>query len=44
MGSELVVVDAPTLLVLQASHKWQGRIKINVLRGQKIVKLEVPYE
>ena len=44
VGSELVVGDAPTLLVLQASHKWQGRLKINVLRGQKIVKLEVPYE
>jgi S1-C subfamily serine protease len=42
--STFPVTDAPTLLVLQASHKWQQRLHINVLRQQKMLKLQVPYE
>ena len=32
------------LLVLQASHKWQQRLHINVFRDHKMIKLEIPYE
>jgi hypothetical protein len=27
-----------------ASHKWQGRLHIDVLRDHKTIKLEIPYE
>jgi hypothetical protein len=43
-GSVFVIADAPLLLVLQASHKWQGRLHINVMRDHKMIKLEIPYE
>lgn len=44
MSSIFIVADAPTLLVLQASQKWQVRLHIDVLRQQRIIKLEVPYK
>jgi hypothetical protein len=43
-GSDFIVSDAPTLLVLQASQKWQQRLRINVLRNQQILQLQVPYK
>ena len=43
-GSEFPVEDAPMLLVLQASHKWQQRLHLNVFRDHRLIKLEVPYE
>jgi hypothetical protein len=43
-GSNFRVDDAPMLLVLQASHKWQQRLHINVFRDHKMIKLEIPYE
>jgi len=43
-GSVFEVSDAPTLLVLQTSNKWLGKLKITVWRGQKTTQLEVPYK
>jgi hypothetical protein len=43
-GSNFPVNDAPLLLVLQASHKWQQKLHINVFRDHKMIKLEIPYE
>lgn len=43
-GSIFTVADAPTLLVLQASQKWQKRLKINLMRQQRTLQLGVLFK
>jgi hypothetical protein len=44
MGSKFVVDDAPTLLMLKASQKWQQKLRIIVMRQQQALQLEVAYD
>lgn len=43
-GTVFVVHDAATLLTLYASHRWHGRLSLDVLRDHRTIRLELPYE
>lgn len=43
-GESFPVDDAPLLLILRASHTWQERLHVTVLRDHRLITTAVPYE